>query len=138
MTGFGGATDTALSQLVAEYAKQHKALIIAFAVIQPVCEGGRQKIAENGISELNRQADSVVIIPLENKLPEWTLEPCNETAAPTFKRIGLALGSMDTRRLPYNNDEIIRAVRGHFGQHILSNSLFENALRITSNDSGIL
>jgi len=61
--GMGGGTGTGAAPVVAEIAKRLGILTVAVVTRPFAFEGKRQKIAQAGIEELQKQVDSLIIIP---------------------------------------------------------------------------
>ena len=61
--GMGGGTGTGAAPVVAEIAKRLGILTVAVVTRPFGFEGKRQKIAQTGIEELQKQVDSLIIIP---------------------------------------------------------------------------
>lgn len=81
VSGMGGQTGTKLSPLVAEYARQQEALTIGIATCPLPTEGGEYKAAaEKGLSAFHQHANCLIVVPLENVLPENVPELCSEAA----------------------------------------------------------
>lgn len=67
--GMGGGTGTGASPIVAELARQVGALTVAVVTKPFSFEGrSRMKVAENGITELERNVDTMIIIPNDRLL----------------------------------------------------------------------
>jgi cell division protein FtsZ len=60
--GMGGGTGTGAAPVVAEIAKRLGILTVAVVTRPFAFEGKRQKIAQAGIEELQKQVDSLIII----------------------------------------------------------------------------
>lgn len=61
--GMGGGTGTGAAPVVAEIAKRLGILTVAVVTRPFAFEGKRQKVAQAGIEELQKQVDSLIIIP---------------------------------------------------------------------------
>ena len=61
--GMGGGTGTGAAPVVAEIAKRLGILTVAVVTRPFTFEGKRQKVAQQGIEELQKQVDSLIIIP---------------------------------------------------------------------------
>ncbi len=61
--GMGGGTGTGAAPVVAEIAKRLGILTVAVVTRPFAFEGRRQKVAQAGIEELQKQVDSLIIIP---------------------------------------------------------------------------
>ena len=61
--GMGGGTGTGAAPVVAEIAKRLGILTVAVVTRPFMFEGKRQKVAQQGIEELQKQVDSLIIIP---------------------------------------------------------------------------
>jgi cell division protein FtsZ len=61
--GMGGGTGTGAAPVVAEIAKRLGILTVAVVTRPFAFEGKRQKVAQQGIEELQKQVDSLIIIP---------------------------------------------------------------------------
>ena len=61
--GMGGGTGTGAAPVVAEIAKRLGILTVAVVTRPFAFEGRRQKVAQTGIEELQKQVDSLIIIP---------------------------------------------------------------------------
>ena len=61
--GMGGGTGTGAAPVVAEIAKRLGILTVAVVTRPFAFEGRRQKVAQQGIEELQKQVDSLIIIP---------------------------------------------------------------------------
>jgi cell division protein FtsZ len=61
--GMGGGTGTGATPIVAEIAKRLGILTVAVVTRPFSFEGKRQKVAQQGIEELQKQVDSLIVIP---------------------------------------------------------------------------
>ncbi|MBE0490896.1 MAG: cell division protein FtsZ [Sulfurospirillum sp.] len=68
-SGFGGGTGTGAAPIIAQAAKEIGALTVA-VVTKPFMFEGRKrlKLAENGLNELKKECDSIVVIPNDKLL----------------------------------------------------------------------
>ncbi|RDU65193.1 cell division protein FtsZ [Helicobacter sp. MIT 14-3879] len=68
-TGLGGGTGTGASPIVAKAAKEIGALVIAVVTKPFAYEGSnREKLAEEGLKELKKEVDTIIVIPNEKLL----------------------------------------------------------------------
>ena len=82
-TGMGGGTGTGASPVIAEIAKDMNILIVAIVTTPFKFEGrARMKIALQGIKELEKSVDSIIVVPNEKLLSEL---PDNITDQEAFR-----------------------------------------------------
>ncbi|MDA3053149.1 cell division protein FtsZ [Campylobacter sp. JMF_01 NE2] len=68
-SGFGGGTGTGAAPIVAKAAKEKKALTIGIVTTPFDFEGKkRMRLAQEGLEELKKECDSVIVIPNQNLL----------------------------------------------------------------------
>ena len=83
-SGMGGGTGTGASPVVAEVAKELGILTVAVVTRPFVLEGKRQFVAQQGIDELSKYVDSLIVIPNEKLLDvlgeNATVKDCFEEA----------------------------------------------------------
>jgi len=67
--GMGGGTGTGAAPVIAEVAREHGALVVG-VVTKPFTREGRQRLAkgEDGIKELKKHVDSLIVIPNDRLL----------------------------------------------------------------------
>lgn len=67
--GMGGGTGTGAAPIIAEVAREHGALVVG-VVTKPFTREGRQRLAkgEDGIKELKKHVDSLIVIPNDRLL----------------------------------------------------------------------
>ena len=126
-SGFGGGTGTGAAPVVAQAAKEVGALTVS-VVTKPFGFEGRKrlKLAEQGISELKKESDSIVIIPNDKLL---SIVDKNLGIKESFKLVddvlSRAVGGMSAVVLSSGENDInvdfadIQTIMGHKGMAIL-------------------
>ena len=126
-SGFGGGTGTGAAPVVAQAAKEVGALTVS-VVTKPFGFEGRKrlKLAEQGIEELKKESDSIVIIPNDKLL---SIVDKNLGVKESFKLVddvlSRAVGGMSAVVLSSGENDInvdfadIQTIMGHKGMAIL-------------------
>ncbi len=126
-SGFGGGTGTGAAPIVAQAAKEVGALTVS-VVTKPFGFEGRKrlKLAEEGISELKKESDSIVVIPNDKLL---SIVDKNLGIKESFKLVddvlSRAVGGMSAVVLSTGVNDInvdfadIQTIMGHKGMAIL-------------------
>ncbi len=126
-SGFGGGTGTGAAPVVAQAAKEVGALTVS-VVTKPFGFEGRKrmKLAENGIEELKKESDSIVVIPNDKLL---SIVDKNLGIKESFKLVddvlSRAVGGMSAVVLSTGENDInvdfadIQTIMSHKGMAIL-------------------
>ncbi len=126
-SGFGGGTGTGAAPVIAQAAKEIGALTVSVVTKPFMFEGRRRaKLAEEGLKELKKESDSIVVIPNDKLL---SIIDKNLGIKDSFKIVdnilSRAVGGMSSVVLSYGNNDInldfadVQTVMSHRGMALL-------------------
>ncbi len=132
-SGFGGGTGTGAAPVIAQAAKEVGALTVSVVTKPFMFEGRRRaKLAEEGLKELKKESDSIVVIPNDKLL---SIIDRNLGIKDSFKIVdnilSRAVGGMSSVVLSYGNNDInldfadVQTVMSHRGMALLGVGEFE-------------
>ncbi len=132
-SGFGGGTGTGAAPVIAQAAKEVGALTVSVVTKPFMFEGRRRaKLAEEGLKELKKESDSIVVIPNDKLL---SIIDKNLGIKDSFKIVdnilSRAVGGMSSVVLSYGNNDInldfadVQTVMSHRGMALLGVGEFE-------------
>ncbi len=132
-SGFGGGTGTGAAPVIAQAAKEIGALTVSVITKPFMFEGRRRaKLAEEGLKELKKESDSIVVIPNDKLL---SIIDKNLGIKDSFKIVdnilSRAVGGMSSVVLSYGNNDInldfadVQTVMSHRGMALLGVGEFE-------------
>jgi len=132
-SGFGGGTGTGAAPIIAQAAKEVGALTVSVITKPFMFEGRRRaKLAEEGLKELKKESDSIVVIPNDKLL---SIIDKNLGIKDSFKIVdnilSRAVGGMSSVVLSYGNNDInldfadVQTVMSHRGMALLGVGEFE-------------
>ncbi len=132
-SGFGGGTGTGAAPIIAQAAKEVGALTVSVVTKPFMFEGRRRsKMAEEGLKELKKESDSIVVIPNDKLL---SIIDKNLGIKDSFKIVdnilSRAVGGMSSVVLSYGNNDInldfadVQTVMSHRGMALLGVGEFE-------------
>jgi cell division protein FtsZ len=132
-SGFGGGTGTGAAPIIAQAAKEVGALTVSVVTKPFMFEGRRRaKLAEEGLKELKKESDSIVVIPNDKLL---SIIDKNLGIKDSFKIVdnilSRAVGGMSSVVLSYGNNDInldfadVQTVMSHRGMALLGVGEFE-------------
>ena len=132
-SGFGGGTGTGAAPIIAQAAKEVGALTVSVITKPFMFEGKRRaKLAEEGLKELKKESDSIVVIPNDKLL---SIIDKNLGIKDSFKIVdnilSRAVGGMSSVVLSYGNNDInldfadVQTVMSHRGMALLGVGEFE-------------
>jgi len=132
-SGFGGGTGTGAAPVIAQAAKEIGALTVSVVTKPFMFEGRRRtKMAEEGLKELKKESDSIVVIPNDKLL---SIIDKSLGIKDSFKIVdnilSRAVGGMSSVVLSYGNNDInldfadVQTVMSHRGMALLGVGEFE-------------
>ncbi len=132
-SGFGGGTGTGAAPVIAQAAKEVGALTVSVITKPFTFEGRRRaKLAEEGLKELKKESDSIVVIPNDKLL---SIIDKSLGIKDSFKIVdnilSRAVGGMSSVVLSYGNNDInldfadVQTVMSHRGMALLGVGEFE-------------
>ncbi len=132
-SGFGGGTGTGAAPVIAQAAKEVGALTVSVITKPFMFEGRRRaRMAEEGLKELRKESDSIVVIPNDKLL---SIIDKNLGIKDSFKIVdnilSRAVGGMSSVVLSYGNNDInldfadVQTVMSHRGMALLGVGEFE-------------
>ena len=132
-SGFGGGTGTGAAPIIAQAAKEVGALTVSVITKPFMFEGRRRaRLAEEGLKELKKESDSIVVIPNDKLL---SIIDKNLGIKDSFKIVdnilSRAVGGMSSVVLSYGNNDInldfadVQTVMSHRGMALLGVGEYE-------------